>query len=144
MEESFRITPPLGAGDTEGAGRVFKEFLHAYQPILVRTEHYLEQMIQSMEPAYAAAYVPWHKSLRDLFHGAYLMARNIPLPDPESFVEALRVFSFEGAAQFLRDLCSCCRLNIPRDWAERFREHIDLLLFSLSILNRGQQQGVTR
>lgn len=143
MEEPFRILPPANEGDSEGAQRVFEEFLTLYQPALVRMEYYLEQVMEQAEPAFAEAYRPWHKALRDLYRGVYLLARRMPLPDSEAFVEALRMFSFGSSVRFLRDICLNCRLSIERDWAEHFRAHIDMLLFSLSILTR-QQASLAR
>lgn len=142
MENYPDITPPENEEDKEGAYRACREFLTIYQPILTRIEFYLEQVIEQAGPAYAEAYRPWHKSLQDLLHGAYLTARKIPLPDPDAFVEALRMFSFESAIQFLRDICASCQIVLQHDWKEHFRKHIDTLLFSVAILNR-QQQAVS-
>jgi len=143
MGDHQMITPPAHGDDTEGAKRVFEQFFILYQPALTRVEHYLEHVIDQMEPAYAEAYRPWHKALRDLSQCFYLAARKIPLPDPESFMDALRMFSFDSAVEFLKDLCISCQLVLDKDWAQHFREHIDMLLFSLTILNRKQQNSLT-
>ncbi len=140
MEDYLQIMPPTDGEDIEGAHRVFEEFLVLYQPALLSVERYLETVIEEIGPDYADAYRPWHKGLHDLFQGVYLMAKKIPLPDPEAFADALRMFSFDSAVRFLWDLCISCKLALQSDWVERFREHIDMLLFSLSILNRHQQQ----
>lgn len=140
MGEYKVIVPPMNEDDTEGAQRVFEEFLVLYQPALTHIEHFLEHVMEDAGPDYADAYKPWHKALHDLFRGVYLVAKKIPLPDPEAFTEALRMFSFDSAIQFLSDVCLSCRLSLQNDWGQRFREHINILLFSVSILNRQQQE----
>ena len=128
----------------EGAQRVFEDFFNLYQPAFISIEHYLEDAMDHMAPIYANAYRPWYKGLHDLLRGVTLMAKKIPLPDPEEFSDALCMFSFDGAIQFLSDLCISCRLVLQNDWAQRFHEHINLLLFSLSILERQNRQGIAR
>lgn len=132
MEATCYIAPPADAEDAEGAQRVFREFLTFYQPSLVSVEYYLERVIEEVDPVYADAYRPWYQALHDLFSGASLIAKNNPLPDPDGFLDALRTFRFDSAACFLSDLCVDCQ----QDWAQHFREHIDMLLLSFSILNR--------
>jgi hypothetical protein len=144
MEQNYRIQPPKSEEDTEGARRVFEEFLILYEPTLVRIEDYLEQVIEQAGPTYATAYRPWHKALRELLRGVYLTARNIPLPDPEAFIDAVKMFYFDSAIQFLRDICVNCRVVLQRDWMERFREHINFLLFSAAILGYRQEQTLSR
>lgn len=139
MEAFIQIIPPTGEDDREGAQRVFEEFLTLYQPTLVRTEYYLEQIMEELEPEYAEAYRPWHQALHNLFRGVYLISKKIPLSDPEGFMESLRMFSFDSAIRFLYDLCISCRLALQRDWIENFHKHINMLLFSATILNRQQQ-----
>jgi hypothetical protein len=140
MEEDFRILPPQGEEDTEGAHRVFEEFLTIYEPTLVKIEYYLEEVIEQVGPTYAEAYRPWHKALNDLFHGVYLTSRDRPLPDSESFIDALKMFSFDSAIRFLKDIGVSCRVHMQRDWSEQFHEHINLLLFSASILQQKEQE----
>ena len=142
--EQQRILPPSGENDAEGAQRVFEEFLLLYEPTLVRIEEYLEQVIEQAGPAYATAYRPWRKALRDLMRGVYLTARKIPLPDPEAFIDAAKMFYFDSASQFLRDICINCRIALQRDWVERFREHINFLLFSAAILGYRQEAALSR
>lgn len=139
MEDLKIIIPPKGEDDTEGAQRVFEQFLVIYQPVLIRVEYYLEEVIEQAGVNYAEAYKPWHVALHDLFKGVYLTAKNIPIPDKDRFIDALRTFSFDSAIQFLSDICISCKLRLPQDWVAKFREHINLLLFSLSILARNQQ-----
>lgn len=136
MEDEFLIMPPRNGEDWEGAQRVFEEFFILYQPALSSVQHYLAQVTEEMGAEYAAAYRPWQSALSDLFQGVYLTAKKIPLPDPEGFLEALRMFSFESAVQFLSDLCISCRLVMRRDWQKRFREHIEMLMVAFSVLNR--------
>ena len=135
--------PPQGEADTEGAQRVFEEFLTLYEPTLVRIEFYLEEVIEQVDPAYAQAYRPWHKALHDLFHGVYLTSRDIPVPDSDSFIDALKMFSFDSAIRFLRDIGVSCRIGLQRSWSDQFHEHINLLLFSASILKQKQNNSKT-
>jgi len=138
------ILPPLNEDDTEGAQRVFEEFLTLYQPTLIRVEYYLEEVIEHAGAPYAEAYKPWHIALHDLFKGVYLTSKKLPLPNKEKFIDALRTFSFDSAIQFLLDICANCKLKLSQDWSDKFREHINLLLFSLSILSRVQQPSIVR
>lgn len=144
MEDTGTIRPPTDGGDREGAQRVFEEFLTLYQPTFILVEYHLEDVIESAGPAYAQAYKPWYDALHTLFKGVYLTAKKIPLPDTEKFIDALHTFSFEGTLQFLSDLCISCKLKVTQEWLNRFREHIKLLLFSLSILHNKQAYELTR
>lgn len=137
------IRPPKGETDTAGAQRVFEEFFLLYQPTLTRAERYLEKAVKELQPEYAEGYQPWLRSLQQLLRGVYLVVKKIPMPDTESFLESLRTFSFDSAIEFLRDICVSSRISLSRDWTDRFREHINLLLFSAAILNR-QQQALER
>lgn len=143
MELTGKMLPPTGEDDTEGAFRVFEGFLVIYQPALVGVEHYLHQAMHDMEPTFAEAYRPWQNALHDLFTGIYLTAKKIPLPDPEKFMEALRLFSFDSAIRFLHDICISCKMKMQANWSERFREHIDMLLFAANILERERGQGMS-
>ena len=144
MGEKLIIIPPRGEEDTEGAQRVFEQFLKLYQSTFIRVEYYLEDIIEHAGPAYAEAYQPWHDAIHSLFKGVYLQAKRIPIPDSEKFIDALKTFSFDGAIKFLQDLCINCKLKVNREWVARFREHIKLLLFSLSILQRDQEFAISR
>lgn len=138
MGNVHSITPPLHEGDKKGAERVFQDFLVVYQPVLTNIEGYLAKVVEEINPIYVGAYEPWLSGLRDLIRGAYLVAKRIPMPDPESFIDALHMFSFDSAIEFLKDICACCRINLAHDWGENFRKHIDMLLFSTAILYRQQ------
>jgi len=144
MTDNLLITPPLDEDDTEGAMRVFDEFLTIYQPTLIRIEYYLEEIIEQAGPTYAEAYRPWHTALHNLFKGVYLVSRKIPLPNPTKFIDALKTFDFDSAVQFLYDLCANCKITLHENWVTRFKEHINLLLFSLSILSRKSQISLAR
>lgn len=144
MADLVLIMPPADEDDTDGAQRVFENFLHLYQPALIRIEYYLEEIIEKAGPAYASAYQPWHDAIHNLFKGVYLTAKKIPLPNNSKFIEALKMLSFDSALQFLSDLCAICKIPMPQDWTVKFREHINLLLFSLSILNRASQPSLIR
>lgn len=144
METLLDISPPRDDTDAEGARRTFEDFLTLYKPTLERVEDYLESIIEKEGSMYGVAYSPWQEAIHDLLRGVYLMSRKIPLPNKEDFTEALRMFSFESAIKFLRDVCLCCRIALKTNWEEKFREHINMLLFSLSILNRQQQCSPVR
>lgn len=141
MNYDHLLIGPAHEEDMEGARRAFEEFFVLYQPALSQVERHLEKVIEEAGE-FAEAYRPWYLGLRDLFRGIYLTVRRIPLPDPESLREALHMFSFDSAVHLLRDLCISCRINVSRDWGQHFREHINMLLFSLSILNRQQEYRV--
>lgn len=145
METYRQITPPTSETDTTGARRVFEDFFDIYQPTLRRIERHLEGVIDEAGPHFAEAYRHWYKALRDVFRGVYFVSKNLPLPNKDAFLEALRMFSFDSAIQFLKDICVDCRIALERDWAQHFHQHIDTLLFSYAVLTRQQKQtSVTR
>ena len=139
MGSTDDIIPPLGKDDVEGARRAFEAFSTLYRPALVTVEAHLDQLIEDMPPGFAAGYLPWRGALHDLVSGTYMLARKIPLPDTEGFMEALRLFSFESGIQFLRDLCLSCHIPLRPDWMQRFRQHIDVLLFAFTVMLRQQR-----
>ncbi len=112
--------------------QVFEQFLIDYQPVLVRVEKYLEKTIEETDYIYREAYMPWKNALHELLEGAYFLARKIPLPSKEEFMDALFMFSFKGAIMFLHDICNICQLKLKSEWDREFQEKINLLLFSLS------------
>ncbi len=124
--------------------RAFEEFVVIYKPVLVRVEEYLEEIIKKTDPTYAVGYVPWKNALHELITGAYLIARKIPIPNKDDFMEALCLFSFESAIKFLRDICNICQLQLKRNWEKEFREHINRLLFAFSALHMQQQNSQSR
>lgn len=124
--------------------RAFEEFLNAYKPVLVRVEDYLDEVIEKTDPAYVAGYIPWKNALHELITGAYLIARKIPLPNKENFMEALCLFSFDSAIKFLRDICNICQLQLKKNWEKEFHDHIDKLLFAISTQNLQQQSSPSR
>ena len=144
MGECSLIIPPTGENDTEGARRIFSEFVTLYQPVLLQIDTQLEKTINTLDPLYAEAYRPWQQALRQLIKCSHMIARKIPLPSTDNFLEALSMFSFEGAIAFLRDIGTSCKLLINDDWVKRFRQYIHLMLFSLTILHQKQQTGLTR
>lgn len=144
MQRDSGIPLPQGGDDKEAAKRVFDEFYIFYQPVLSEVDSYLETLMNNMETAYAQAYQPWHAALQDLMQGVYLTVKKIPLPDRESFLDAIALFSFESAAQFLYDLCLSCRINLSRDWIAHFQKHINQLLFAAATLFNRQQQSPVR
>lgn len=144
MGECRLIIPPAGENDTEGARRIFGEFITQYQPILIQIDNQLSKTISTLEPMYAEAYRPWKQALEQLMKGAYFISKKIPLPSTDSFLEALSMFSFEGAIAFLWDIAASCKVIITDEWVKRFRQYIDLMLFSLTILHKQQQTGIAR
>lgn len=122
----------------------FEEFITTYKPILVRVEDYLDEVIEKTDPAYVAGYIPWKNALHELITGAYLIARKIPLPNKEGFMEALCLFSFDSAIKFLRDICNICQLQLKKNWEKEFHDHIDKLLFAISAQNLQQQSSLSR
>ncbi len=135
------LIPPLGDGDVEGAKRFFKDFLSEYQPLFTKVDVYLGQLVKTA-PEYADAYLPWKRALQDLSRGVYFTVKNIPLPNLEKFLEALKMFTFEGAVHFIEDICADCKLALEREWSRRFREHIDMLLFAFVILQKGMRPAM--
>ncbi|MCE2926455.1 MAG: hypothetical protein LW823_02245 [Rickettsiales bacterium] len=143
MSESDQIPPPLHEDDQEGAQRVFDQFLQLYQPTLVRVEYYLEEVIEKAGD-YSEAYKPWYQALHNLYKGVYLTAKKIPLNNKQRFIEALQTFSFDSALQFLEDLCANCRIALSQDWIAKFKQHVQLLLFAFSIMNRNRIPELAR
>lgn len=121
--------------------RVSEQFLTDYQPVLARVENYLEEVIEKTDSAYKEAYIPWKNALHELLTGLYLITKKIPLPNKETFLESLHMFSFESTITFLRDICGICQLQLKNGWRKEFREHINQLLFSISTLNQQQQHS---
>lgn len=119
--------------DIESSQRVCEAFIDSYYSTLTKADSYLTQ-IEHNAAIYAEAYRPWHQSLTNLLQGVYLLSKKIPLPNPDEFLDALRTFSFSGTVNFLHDICLCCRIKLEQDWKERFRQHIDALLFAATIL----------
>ncbi len=136
METLFDI-PRVGE-QTDTVHRVFEQFLIDYQPVLFCVENYLDEVIEKTDNAYKEAYVPWKNALHELLSGAYLIAKRNHLPNKDSFIEALCMFSFDGTITFLRDICSICQLQLKNGWRKEFQEHINQLIFSVSILNQQQ------
>jgi hypothetical protein len=136
MSKLDHIALPKDENDHKAALRVINAFVDTYQPAIIQAQEHLQKVIKNMEPGYAAAYKPWFSALNDISKGIQLLAKKIPLPDMDRFIDALHMFTFDGAVQFLFDLCRNSKMALERDWPEKFRQHIDALLFSISILNR--------
>ena len=139
--EQDTLIPPSGADDVEGARRLFQDFFAEYQPVFMKIEMYLSTLIKET-PEFAEGYVIWRKSLQNISRGVYLTMKKIPLPNTDDFLEALKMFTFEGAIRFLADICKSCKITLEREWDKRFREHIDMLLFSFVILQRQMQPAM--
>jgi hypothetical protein len=123
---------------------MFEQFIIIYQPVLQNAEDYLEDIIEKTAPAYAEAYKPWKNAIHELIKGTFLISRKIPLPDKQVFMEALQMFSFDSAIQFLRDICKLCSIKLNMSWEKEFREHINQLLFAMANLNRQQHFSFSR
>lgn len=106
-----------------------------YESVVHVLDSHLQDMVDHLQPPFADAYKPWQEALKDLFDGVQSLARGQPLPHPDMFREALNMFSFDGALQFLSDLCLCLRLTAQGEWLKRFRDDINILLFSAAILS---------
>jgi hypothetical protein len=114
------------------ASRIFEQFLIDYQPVLTQVEDYLDEVIEKTNSTYRQAYMPWKDALHELISGVSLISKEIPLPNKETFMQALRMFSFESTITFLRDLCNICQLRLKNGWRKEFKEHINELLCSFS------------
>lgn len=142
--QTHLVTRPETDDDSDGARRALEEFAQLYHPTLMAAKDHLHMVISGMEPEYADAYKPWHTALNEITRGIHLLNKKIPLPDMKRFLDALYMFTFEGAIQFLYDLCIACKIRLHRQWEKDFREHIQILLFSIAILNREQAVSQTR
>ena len=140
--ETIIEKPPLCPIST--GANAFEDFLINYKPVLTKVEDYLEEVIEKTDPAFAKGYIPWKKALNELITGTYLIAKKIPLPNKEDFMESLFLFSFDSAIKFLRDICNICQLQLKRNWEKEFREHINRLLFTISTLEAQQQYSPSR
>lgn len=144
MESDLDMPSRTGEDGRQEALRVFTEFFNLYQPLLTSIDAYLKDSMDRMSASYAQAYMPWQGAIQDMVQGVYFTVKKIPLPDTQSFLDSLRLFSFESAIQFLYDLCEICRIQLPRDWVARFQKHIHALLTAASILYNEQQQSRAR
>lgn len=144
METESRIASPQGEDDKQGAKHVFDEFFVIYQPVLMDVESYLKNTMEKMDSEYASAYKPWFDALENLLQGVFLTVKKIPLPDTDSFIDAIKLFTFDSAIQFLYDLCLSARIKLSNCWAEQFQKHIHMLLFSAAILFDQRQKSYAR
>jgi hypothetical protein len=122
------------AADNESDAIIFQQFFVDYQPVLSEVERYLDETIEKTDYIYREAYIPWKKALHQLLEGVYYLAKKIPLPSKEEFMEALFMFSFKGAVMFLRDICNICQLKLSTEWDKEFQEKINQLLASFSAM----------
>lgn len=136
MEALHDIATSTGKTDT--VHRIFEQFLITYHPVLMEVEDYLDSIIEKTDPVYVEGYLPWKEALHELVRGVHFLARKIPLPSRENFIEALCMFSFDSAIDFLLDICSICQLQLEKNWEIKFRENINQLLFSISLYNQHQ------
>ncbi len=140
METDDTVALPFLPTDKQAIKQACKNFIEEYQPILTQVETHLKQLMENTEPHYAQAYKPWLKGVRDLCMGVFLMSKSIPVPDPAALLDALKMFSFEGALQLLNDVCIICKIAIKSDWINKFRKDIDIMLFAAANLNTAPAQ----
>ena len=133
MSEQDFISPP-GENNEESAQRVFQDFFAQYQPVFSNVEVYLGQIIKEA-PEYADAYRPWQTAIHRLSDGIAVTIESHQLPEDEEFMESLRMFSFDGAVNFLEDISSNCLLDLERNWAQHFHSHLNALLLAFNILH---------
>ncbi len=119
----------------EGAQRVFEDFFVQYRPVFASVETYLGTIIRDT-PEYADAYRPWKSALHSLSEGLALAVEQHKLPEDEEFMEALKMFSFNGATHFLEDISENCRMTLGRNWGEEFHTHIQMLALAFTILHQ--------
>lgn len=131
MEPSTRIQPPVGVPDSDEARRAAETFVVVYQVTLVQVEEYLEDIIEEAGPQYAQGYQTWLESIRELSRGAVLLSKKAPLKHKERFIDALRLFSFNSAAQFVGDICRTLELDKDRKWPQEFRQEIEKLAIAV-------------
>lgn len=144
MDGQLQPKHPFANNDRQSARNACVQFINEYHPILSTAESYLQNMIEQTEPTFAQAYKPWLKGLHDLCVGVYLLSKGIPLKNPQSLLEALKMFTFESTLQFLHDVCISCKLKLQGDWLRKFRQDIDNILFAAAVLSRGQEQARSR
>ena len=144
MHEQAQPHTPFKQDDRQNAKNACVQFINEYHPILSTAETYLQNMIDNTEPAYAQAYKPWLKELRDLCVGVYMMSKDIPLKNPQSLLDALEMFTFDSALQLLHDVCITCKLQLKKDWLAKLREDINNMLFAAAVLTRGQETDKAR
>lgn len=129
METLFATVLEVNKMDT--SHRAFERFINAYQPVLKIAEDYLDEVIKKTSPTYAQAYKPWEDALHELLIGVNSIARKIPLPDRNSFMDILQMFSLDSTIKFLLDICKLCHVQLRNDWGTEFRENINQLLGSM-------------
>ena len=131
METHFVTVLEVNKMDT--SHRTFEQFLIAYQPVLKIAEDYLEEVIEKTYPAYAEAYKPWEDALHELLIGVNSIARKIPLPDKNSFIDILEMFSLDSTIKFLLDIYKLCHVKLRSGWDIEFRENINKLLGAMRL-----------
>lgn len=142
MEQDTHTHPQVSEEDQESAQRALETFVTVYQVTLIRVEQYLEEIIIEVGPELSGGYKPWLHSVRDLTRGAFLLSNQTPLKQKDRFLDALRVFSFGSAVQFLNDICSTIGMNNDRKWPENFKEHIHRMMIATQKMQLNPEQPV--
>lgn len=138
------IAPKSATSGGDAAWRSLREFDDQFGATLATIKDYLDSSVSKLSAEFAAGYHVWQDLLGDLIQGVKLAARRILPPEPERLLMALKAFSLESAVAFLRDLCACCNLEIPRDWAERFRQQVTQALTAHVVLMQQQATIIAR
>lgn len=120
------------------------EFLNEHHSMLKTVESYLSDLVKKTEDTYSKAYEPWLKGIQDMCVGIFIVAKGMPLTQPSRLVEALKMFTFESALNFIDDMCKCCQLALKPERLKKFRQDIDRILFNIAHLQQGLSQGHTR
>jgi hypothetical protein len=124
MEKVSHTNNSAVASDALAAQQAAETFVEVYEVTLVSVEQYLEELVIEVGPDMSGGYKPWLHSVRNLTRGAFLLSKQAPITQMEKFQDALRVFSFNGAVQFLNDVCNTVGIQTNRTWAEEFKQHV--------------------
>lgn len=140
------IIAPANEDDADGAYRCFNEFFLNYQSSLTRVEYYLEEVMLMVDDGFAQAYKTWHKAIKELLRGVYLVVKKIPLPDADALLEALQILSFESAAKFLQDILVSCKMIADKEneWSQKFFQNIQSLMLAHQAILKTQAVSISR
>lgn len=103
-------------------------FYQRYNMMLTAIEEYLKTKSTCLDTEFSHIYDQWHDAVHILRKSVFLKINNIPLPSGYDLKKVLMMFSFAGAAQFLRDIAKGCGLELAQNWIKEFQMHIQTLL----------------
>lgn len=136
-----------GAGNTtkteHNALEVFQNFRNDYEGTFVRVEYYLKEVVENVPPYLASAYQSWYKAAHDLIRGVYCVTKEIPIAHAESLKDAIHLFTYDSAIQFLRDICISCGMRVNDDWCKALKENMHQLKTAFEMLVHQQKQAPT-